>query len=317
MSSFADVGSTLHVLAGVSLILGAAMAVYWGTRRGYPGFGLWTVCNILFAVSSLLLANQGHFGKFVVTVAVPALIVLGTVMRLEGLRRFFGRSRFDYRTLAVPVVATALLIGFQYGRDSDLARTEVMVAGFFLATAGLAATFIIQARLTGKRTYLIDGAVAILSCALLVAYGVYWATGVPLPLIELTRPNFAFFILVVMFEVLWFIVFLSLGTAKTTETLERAKAAVENSLSQLAAIVAFLPDATFAIDRERRVIAWNRAAEELTGMSASAALGKTTAEVALASSKVALASSKVAPCVRRGAAGDPDAGGAGAPRPRL
>jgi two-component system, cell cycle sensor histidine kinase and response regulator CckA len=284
MASFADVGNTLQVLAGVSLILGAAMAVYWGTRRGYPGFGLWTVCNILFAISCLLLADQAHFAKFVVTVAVPALIVLGTIMRLEGLRRFFGRPRFDYRTLAVPVIATALLIAFQYGRDDDLARTEVIVAGFFLATAGMAATFIVQARRTGKRSYLVDGALATLSCALLVAYGIYWATGVSMPLIELTRPNFAFFILVVMFEVAWFIVFLSLGTTKTTETLERAKAAVENSLGQLAAIVAFLPDATFAIDRERRVIAWNRAAEELTGMPESDALGKTTHEVALAAS---------------------------------
>ena len=280
MASFADIGNTLQVLAGVSLILGVAMAVYWGTRRGYPGFGLWTICNILFAVSCMLLADQAHFAKFTVTVSVPALIVLGTIMRLEGLRRFFGRPRFDYRTLVVPVVATALLIIFQYGRDSDLARTEVVVAGFFLATAGVAATFITQARRTGKRSYLVDGALASLSCALLVAYGIYWATGVPLPLIDLTRPNFAFFILVVMFEVVWFIVFLSLGTTKTTETLERAKAAVENSLRQLAAIVAFLPDATFAIDRERRVIAWNRAAEELTGVPAGDALGKTTHEIA-------------------------------------
>jgi PAS domain S-box-containing protein len=41
------------------------------------------------------------------------------------------------------------------------------------------------------------------------------------------------------------------------------------------------PDATFAIDREHRVIAWNRAMEELTGMKTSEILGKAGCEYAL------------------------------------
>jgi PAS domain S-box-containing protein len=46
-------------------------------------------------------------------------------------------------------------------------------------------------------------------------------------------------------------------------------------------IIDFLPDATCVIDREGKVIAWNRAIEEMTGISAAAMLGKGGYEYAL------------------------------------
>ena len=46
-------------------------------------------------------------------------------------------------------------------------------------------------------------------------------------------------------------------------------------------IINFLPDATFVIDIEGRVIAWNRAMEELTGVSAESMMGKGDYEYAL------------------------------------
>ena len=43
---------------------------------------------------------------------------------------------------------------------------------------------------------------------------------------------------------------------------------------QLEGIVEFLPDATFVIDRQRKVVAWNRAIEEMTGTGKGDILGK-------------------------------------------
>ena len=53
------------------------------------------------------------------------------------------------------------------------------------------------------------------------------------------------------------------------------------SQQQLADIINFLPDATFAIDRDGRLIAWNRAMEDLTGIRAAAMLGKENYEHAV------------------------------------
>ena len=56
---------------------------------------------------------------------------------------------------------------------------------------------------------------------------------------------------------------------------------VQGSHHRLHQIIEFLPDATFVIDREGRVVAWNRAIEDLTGVKAEEMLGKGDHEYAL------------------------------------
>jgi len=62
-----------------------------------------------------------------------------------------------------------------------------------------------------------------------------------------------------------------LGTA-----LQRREAghALEEANRKLMDIISFLPDPTFVIDSERRVVAWNRALEELTGVPGSEMIGQ-------------------------------------------
>jgi signal transduction histidine kinase/ActR/RegA family two-component response regulator len=50
--------------------------------------------------------------------------------------------------------------------------------------------------------------------------------------------------------------------------------ALRQSESKLAGIIEFLPDATFVIDLEGRVVAWNRAIEDMTGISKEDIIGK-------------------------------------------
>lgn len=63
--------------------------------------------------------------------------------------------------------------------------------------------------------------------------------------------------------------------------LKRAEAAILESEHRLADIIDFLPDATLVINRAGRVIAWNRAIEEMTGIQASDILNQGNYEYAL------------------------------------
>lgn len=54
----------------------------------------------------------------------------------------------------------------------------------------------------------------------------------------------------------------------------RAEAEMKKAHRQLLDIIEFLPDATFVIDRSKRVIAWNRALERMTGVRKEEILGK-------------------------------------------
>lgn len=62
---------------------------------------------------------------------------------------------------------------------------------------------------------------------------------------------------------------------------KRAEENLKESQQQLADIINFLPDATFVMDGEGKVIAWNRAIEDMTGVSAAEMLGKGNYEYAL------------------------------------
>ncbi|RJR43218.1 MAG: PAS domain S-box protein [Deltaproteobacteria bacterium] len=62
---------------------------------------------------------------------------------------------------------------------------------------------------------------------------------------------------------------------------KRAEQALRDSQRRLSEIIDFLPDATFAIDLSGKVITWNRAIEEMTGVKAEDMIGKGNYEYAL------------------------------------
>ena len=71
------------------------------------------------------------------------------------------------------------------------------------------------------------------------------------------------------------------GNAIDVTERKRAEEALRESERRLADIIDFLPDATLAVDLQGKVIAWNRAIEEMTGVKAQAMLGKGSYEYAL------------------------------------
>jgi PAS domain S-box-containing protein len=62
---------------------------------------------------------------------------------------------------------------------------------------------------------------------------------------------------------------------------KRAEEALRETQRRLSDIIDFLPDATLVIDRDGRVMAWNRAMEAMTGVKAEGMLGKGNYEYAL------------------------------------
>jgi len=71
------------------------------------------------------------------------------------------------------------------------------------------------------------------------------------------------------------------GTNTDITMRKRAEKELMESRQELSDIIEFLPDATLVIDKEGRVIAWNRAMEEMTGVTAKEMLGKGNYEYAI------------------------------------
>ncbi len=73
----------------------------------------------------------------------------------------------------------------------------------------------------------------------------------------------------------------AVGIMRDITARKQSEAAVRDSQRRLEDIIEFLPDATMVIDREGRVIAWNRAIETLTGVRKEDIIGKGNYEYAL------------------------------------
>ena len=71
------------------------------------------------------------------------------------------------------------------------------------------------------------------------------------------------------------------GIGRDITERKRAEGATRESHQRLSDIVNFLPDATLAVDLEGRVIAWNLAIEEMTGVKKQGMIGKGDYEYAL------------------------------------
>jgi PAS domain S-box-containing protein len=67
----------------------------------------------------------------------------------------------------------------------------------------------------------------------------------------------------------------------TQNSLRKAEKAVRSEHQELESVIEFLPDATFVTDRDKRIVAWNRACEDLTGIPKCDILGKNYLEYPL------------------------------------
>jgi PAS domain S-box-containing protein len=74
---------------------------------------------------------------------------------------------------------------------------------------------------------------------------------------------------------------IALQNARLFEEIKRQEQQAHEMQRRLADIIDFLPDATLVIDHESKVIAWNHAIEEMTGISTAEMLGKGGYEYAL------------------------------------
>ena len=84
------------LLAGVlPLILGILMAIYWYSRRVYPGFGYWVLANFSLGCSYVLLGLRDHIPGFWSVVLANVLAVYCLVAIYEGAEVFFGRRSFN------------------------------------------------------------------------------------------------------------------------------------------------------------------------------------------------------------------------------
>jgi diguanylate cyclase (GGDEF)-like protein len=133
-----DIRSLTVDLTSVSAILGIILFLIWRSRKTYPGFGLWTAGNALYAAGFMLIALRGMIPK-VLSIVLPNILLLSAaVLFLEGVRCFrgiSGRRIFSTSLVAFPV----LLIAYFTFVTDDTGMRVIIFSVFYAVIAGLVA----------------------------------------------------------------------------------------------------------------------------------------------------------------------------------
>jgi len=264
----------LAYVAGAAVFVCLAMIVYMSVQRVPPGFGLWAVSSGLIGFSCWGLADQEHLPQPVVILVIPGLILVAAILRMQAVRQFFGRKSMDLWLLLLPLVPVAIISLFTYVWENAGARIMVTAVGIAAAAWAMAAVSM-RGRIRPLPWF------HRLVAALFVGYGGLWlgsgihwlVKGWGFPLQDVDTHAIIFFTIITAYELFWLVTLLVISAKRRADELEAAQRELLMAQRQLEDVVAFLPDATFALDKEQKVIAWNRAIAAKTGVPVSEVLG--------------------------------------------
>jgi hypothetical protein len=128
---------TLVVIAVfVALVPTAIAALVWRTRRTYPGFGRWTLGNLLGTLCLALLSMRGVAPDWISIVLANASALGAAVLFFQGIRKFRGLRLLWWPECLTAILGLAAVIYFRFVSDAISVRTvawSVALGGFSLA----------------------------------------------------------------------------------------------------------------------------------------------------------------------------------------
>jgi len=151
------------VLASLEVLLALSLFLYRKTRRVYPGFDRWMVGESLQAAGYILLGLRGFIPDLLSIYGGNLVFPLAVVVKLEGIRRFFGLKPMSKAWYATPALQLALLLlAGSVGNQTAWrgAVTSAFTAALALLVAAVlwrqlpAAKRVFHATIAGSMTYL-------------------------------------------------------------------------------------------------------------------------------------------------------------------
>jgi diguanylate cyclase (GGDEF)-like protein len=100
-------------MAGAT-VFSLAMLFIWGTRKTYPGFGLWTIGNVAAASGFFLLSLRDQIPDFFTIVVAYMFLFAQNILLFEGIRRFRGKSGINWINLALAFILLLSLLYSTY-----------------------------------------------------------------------------------------------------------------------------------------------------------------------------------------------------------
>lgn len=171
---------TLVVVATFgALVPSAIAALLWHTRRTCPGFGHWTLANILSTLALILFSIRGMAPDWSSIVLANALVVGASILYFQGIRLFRGLRLHRWPEYLVGVLAISGVTYFTY--FSNNIDVRILVMSIPMGSFGLASgIMLVRDAPAGRRlSRLFTGVIFALAGAANLIRGFYVYTFTP------------------------------------------------------------------------------------------------------------------------------------------
>lgn len=184
-----DTRTLVVVAIFVALIPSAICALIWYTRLTCPGFGRWTLGNLVLMLSLVLLSLRGLTPDWSSIVLGNALAIGAAILIFHGIRLFCGLRLYWWPEYLTGVLAISAVTYFRYYTNNINFR--ILAMGIWMGSCGVASGIILlRAAPAGRRlSMFVTGIVFMLTGAANLFRGVYFYTQAPVT--DLLVPSIA------------------------------------------------------------------------------------------------------------------------------
>jgi signal transduction histidine kinase len=146
-----DSRSWLTVAILVGILLSFLAAGIWWTRRTYPGFGRWTVANLLLVLSLPLFTLRSIAPDWVSIVGANTLAAAAAILFLEAIREFRGVSPRVWLLYAGGGLTILVIVFFDYVVPSVNARISAL--SLFIAIIAILCSVTLLTKMPAGRRF--------------------------------------------------------------------------------------------------------------------------------------------------------------------
>ncbi len=134
-----DPRTLVVVAAFVAVVPTTIAALVWRTRPTYPGFGRWTVANLLDTLCLILFSLRGTVPDWISIVLANASALCAGLLFFQGSRRFRGLRLLWWPECVTGILGLVAVIYFRYVTNAMGART--IASNIALGIFGVACGF--------------------------------------------------------------------------------------------------------------------------------------------------------------------------------
>ena len=207
-----DVKTLIMCAALVNYYMCGGLYVYSKSQKTYPGFGYWMAATVMVALTYTLFMLRGVAPNWLTIPVANAIVMISAVFRIEGIKRFIGRQKFNYWSFWMPVLLFVWHSYFTFVKDNIAIRNIMFTVMTIIVAVWLIVLLRSNPWAEKKAITNFFIGIIVVYCFFLIIRAIGMFTESPAQGLTANTPfNSVYFLVVLFFDISWSVCFILLN----------------------------------------------------------------------------------------------------------